>query len=77
MRLIIAISMLALTGCAQIDALGVSEGDNAMACLKGSSGGTSGIFNARISGITVELPSTTDTTNWTAEDWKTLAELCD
>jgi hypothetical protein len=28
-------------------------------------------------GITVEVPSTVDTSNWTAADWKELAELCD
>jgi len=76
MRTIILCAAL-LSGCTQINSLAVDEGDNAMACIKGSSGGTSGIFNARVSGITVEVPQDTDTTQWTAEDWKSLAEICD
>ena len=48
-----------------------------MACVKGSSSATGGIFGGAVSGITVELPGTVDTTDWTADDWKSLAEVCD
>ena len=48
-----------------------------MACLKGSTNAASAFLGANVSGITVELPASVDTSNWTAEDWKTLAELCD
>jgi hypothetical protein len=30
-----------------------------------------------VSGITVEVPGTVDTSQWTAQDWATLAEVCD
>jgi len=48
-----------------------------MACIKGNTSATSGVLGGNISGITVELPAGTDTSNWTAADWKELAELCD
>ena len=48
-----------------------------MACLKGSTNAASSFLGANVSGITVELPASVDTSNWTAEDWKALAELCD
>ena len=69
--------IFALTGCAQLNSLSIEEEDNAMACLKGSSSATGGIFGGAVSGITVELPSSVDTSTWTAEDWKSLAEVCD
>ena len=48
-----------------------------MACLKGSTNAAGGLLGANVAGITVELPSSVDTSNWTAQDWKELAELCD
>jgi hypothetical protein len=57
--------------------LEIQDGENAMACVKGSTTAASGLFGGNISGITVEVPSTVDTSSWTADDWKTLAELCD
>jgi len=48
-----------------------------MACLKGSTNAAGAFLGANVSGITVELPASVDTSGWTAEDWKTLAELCD
>jgi len=75
--LLIMMMMPFLVGCAQIEALSVSEGDNAFACLKGSSSATAGVFGGSVSGITVEVPATVDTSQWTPQDWATLAEVCD
>jgi len=69
--------IIALNGCAQIEALAVSEGDNAFACLKGQSSATAGVFGGSVSGITVEVPGTVDTSGWSVEDWIALAEVCD
>ena len=66
-----------LVGCTQIEALAVSEGDNAFACLRGESAATAGAFGGNLSGITVEVPATVDTSGWSAQDWATLAEICD
>ena len=76
-RILLLIMMPLLVGCAQIEALAVSEGDNAFACLKGSSSATAGVFGGSVSGITVEVPATVDTSQWTPQDWATLAEVCD
>jgi len=69
--------LLLLAGCTQIEALAVSDGDNAFACLRGESAATAGVFGGNLSGITVEVPATVDTSQWTAQDWATLAEICD
>ena len=66
-----------LAGCTQIEALAVREGDNAFACLRGESSATAGVFGGNLSGITVEVPATVDTREWSAQDWATLAEICD
>ena len=76
-KILLIMMMPLLVGCAQIEALSVSEGDNAFACLKGSSSATAGVFGGSVSGITVEVPGTVDTSQWTAQDWATLAEVCD
>jgi len=68
---------MAAVSCTQLNSLAVEDGDNAMACVKGNSSATGGIFGGAVSGITVELPSNVDTTDWTAEDWKSLTEVCD
>ena len=69
--------LLPLTGCTQLNSLEITPEDNAMACLKGSTNAAGAFLGANVSGITVELPASVDTSGWTAEDWKTLAELCD
>ena len=66
-----------LAGCTQIESLAVSEGDNAFACLRGEAAATAGVFGGNLSGITVEVPATVDTSDWEAQDWATLAEICD
>ena len=76
MRLLLLL-LLPLTACTQLNSLEIQDGENAMACVKGSTTAASGLFGGNISGITVEVPSTVDTSSWTADDWKTLAELCD
>jgi len=68
---------LLMTGCTQLNSLEITREDNAMACLKGSTNAAGAFLGANVSGITVELPASVDTSNWTAEDWKALAELCD
>jgi hypothetical protein len=75
--LILGAVLLALPACTQLNSLEITPEDNAMACIKGNTSATSGVFGGNISGITVELPAGADTSNWTAEDWKELAELCD
>jgi len=69
--------MFGLASCTQLNSLEITPEDNAMACIKGNTSATSGVFGGNISGITVELPAGADTSNWTAADWKELAELCD
>ena len=69
--------MFGLASCTQLNSLEITPEDNAMACIKGNTSATSGVFGGDISGITVELPAGVDTSNWTAADWKELAELCD
>jgi hypothetical protein len=75
--LILGAVLLALPACTQLNSLEITPEDNAMACIKGNTSATSGVFGGNISGITVELPAGADTSNWTAQDWKELAELCD
>ena len=70
-------AVLALPACTQLNSLEITPEDNAMACIKGATSATSGVFGGNISGITVELPAGADTSSWTAADWKELAELCD
>jgi len=75
--LVLTLAALALASCTQLNSLEITAEDNAMACIKGNTSATSGVFGGNISGITVELPAGADTSNWTAADWKELAELCD
>ncbi len=77
MKALLALGALALAGCTQLNSLEITPEDNAMACLKGNTNAARAFLGANVSGITVELPAGVDTSNWTAEDWKTLAELCD
>ena len=74
---LIGLAAVTLASCTQLNSLEITENDNAMACVKGNTTATSGLFGGNVSGITVELPTGVDTSGWTAEDWKTLAELCD
>jgi hypothetical protein len=62
-----------LAGCSQINSLGVEPGENALACVKGSTSPFPGIGG---SGIMIDAGKT-DTSNYTPEDWKSLAEICD
>lgn len=77
MRILLPVALLTLASCTQLNSLEITAEDNAMACVKGNTSATSGLFGGNVSGITVELPAGVDTSGWTAEDWKTLAELCD
>lgn len=77
MRILLPAALLTLASCTQLNSLEITAEDNAMACVKGNTSATSGLFGGNVSGITVELPAGVDTSGWTAEDWKTLAELCD
>ena len=78
MRLLILVPvLLALASCTQLNSLEITAEDNAMACVKGATSATSGVFGGNVAGITVELPANVDTSNWTAQDWRELAELCD
>jgi PBP1b-binding outer membrane lipoprotein LpoB len=74
MRMIAALALaLLLVGCSQISSLGVEPGENAMACVTGSATPFPGTGS---SGVMIDLGNT-DTTNYTAEDWIALAEICD
>jgi len=72
MKALILLALL-IPACSQLNSLEIKEGENAFACVKGNTGLP--YFGG--SGVMVEVPSTIDTASWTAEDWKTLAELCD
>lgn len=74
-KILIALSMTALllAGCTQINSLEVKPDENALACIKGKTTPIPGIGGV---GIMIDAGKT-DTTNYTAEDWKSLAEICD
>ena len=75
--LVLAVAALTLASCSQLNSLEITSEDNAMACLRGNTNAAGAVLGANVSGITVELPAQVDTSGWTADDWKTLAELCD
>lgn len=75
--LVLAVAALTLASCTQLNSLEITADDNAMACLRGNTNAAGAVLGANVSGITVELPAQVDTSGWTADDWKTLAELCD
>jgi len=75
--LVLTLAALTLASCTQLNSLEITAEDNAMACVKDATSATSGVFGGNVAGITVELPQSVNTSDWTAEDWKTLAELCD
>jgi filamentous hemagglutinin family protein len=75
--LLVTLAALTLASCTQLNSLEITPDDNAMACLRGNTNAAGAVFGANVSGITVELPAQVDTSGWTADDWKTLAELCD
>ena len=75
--LLVTLAALTLASCAQLNSLEITSEDNAMACLRGNTNAAGAVLGANVSGITVELPSQVDTSGWTADDWKTLAEICD
>ena len=74
---LVTLAALTLTSCTQLNSLEITSEDNAMACLRGNTNAAGAVLGANVSGITVELPAQVDTSGWTADDWKTLAELCD
>ena len=76
-KLLLVLATLSLASCTQLNSLEITSEDNAMACLRGNTNAAGAVLGANVSGITVELPAQVDTSGWTAEDWKTLAELCD
>ena len=75
--LLVTLAALTLASCTRLNSLEITSEDNAMACLRGNTNAAGAVLGANVSGITVELPAQVDTSGWTAEDWKTLAELCD
>ena len=75
--LLVTLAALTLASCTQLNSLEITPDDNAMACLRGNTNAAGAVLGANVSGITVELPASVDTSNWTAQDWKELAELCD
>lgn len=75
--LVLAVAALTLASCSQLNSLEITSEDNAMACLRGNTNAAGAVLGANVSGITVELPAQVDTSGWTADDRKTLAELCD
>jgi len=66
------IAAAALAGCQQVNSLAVEEGESAFACVKANSD----VPFMQTGGIMIEVGQT-DTTAYTAEDWRTLAEICD
>jgi hypothetical protein len=72
LALAVIMASVLLTGCSQLNALAVEEQENAFACVKGNTG----IPYFGGSGVMVDAGKT-DTTAYTADDWRTLAEICD
>ena len=75
--LLVTLAALTLASCTQLNSLEITPDDNAMACLRGNTNAAGAVLGANVSGIPVERPAQVDTSGWTADDWKTLAELCD
>ena len=73
--IILALLAMSMTACDSLAALGVEPDENAVGCLVGNSSGASGILNGGVRGVTAEVGKT-DTTDWTAADWKELLEVC-
>ena len=61
-----------LMSCTQLNSLAVDDNENAFACIKGNTG----VPFVGGSGVMVDAGKT-DTTNWTADNWRDLAEICD
>lgn len=76
MLLLLGIAVV-LLGCNLEQTLGVQEDDNALLCISASTGGFGAFLSGEASGVRIELPSGTDTSAWTNEEWKTLLEACD
>jgi len=69
---LLIVTLVTLTGCTQLNALAVEDNENAFACIKGNTG----LPLIGGSGVMVDAGNT-DTTNYTADDWRSLAEICD
>lgn len=77
MRIIVLLLGMLLASCAQVEGLAVGPDDNGFACIKGSTSATAAVAGGRIDGVRVELPASVDTSDWTADDFRALAEICD
>lgn len=75
--LISAFLALVLVGCTQVEGLAVGPEDNGFACIKGETNAVGGLVGGNVSGVRVELPAGVDTSTWTAEDFRAIAEVCD
>ena len=71
--------IFALSGCTQLNSLGIEEGENAVACIKAGAAGS--FIPGSASGVLIEIPSNVDTSQWTAEDFvevaRAISEICD
>lgn len=73
--ILIGLLVLSMTGCTQLGALGIEPDENAVGCIVGGSNAVTGAINGNLRGVTAEVGKT-DTTNWTADDWKSLLQIC-
>lgn len=79
MRYMLLLLALMLVGCQgttgrAIESLGVTEGENAMACLKGGGATNATVVNGQISGVAIELPPTLDLTAWNPDEVQALID---
>lgn len=70
---LVLLALLPLVSCSQLNVLEVTDTENAMVCVKGKTNPLPALGGT---GIMVDVGKT-DTTNYTAADWKELAEICD
>ena len=70
------VSCTGTTGQA-IQSLGVSEGENSFACLKGGANTNATVVNGAVQGVAIEMPSGIDISGWEAEQISALIDtLC-
>ena len=70
------VSCTGTTGQA-VQSLGVSEGENAMACIKGGANTNATVVNGAVNGVSVELPDSLDMSDWSPEQIEAVIEaLC-
>jgi|TARA_Y100000296_G_C5175004_1_gene259577 hypothetical protein len=74
----IILIVIFLTRCTSLEkTLGVHPDDNAILCVKASTGATGAIFTGGAAGSRIEVPGNVDTTTWTVDDITALLEACD